>query len=159
MKNDIMLTDEWELNVQADTSVVTLDKVQRYLLVGLGSILTYAVLTLGSSDPFFDAAAFGTVFLWLMLLFAPAAMGIVLYKFPSWQNVPLALRKNVILQSFGLSVLTMATTILFFLKWDPYQAGNWLFCTFITVCYGAIILRLHFRLARRVEDEKGELFP
>ena len=157
MKQNMMFTEYPEEIEQS--SVSALNKLQQGLLVGLGSVLTYIVLTFSSREPFFDVVTSGAIFLWLMLFLAPAAAGIVVYKFPSWQSIPLSIRKNVILQSFGLSVLTLGTTVLFFLKWHPYQPGNWLMCAFFTVCYGAFLVWLLFRLGRQEPLERGALFP
>ena len=155
MKQNIMFTNDLE-KIEL-SSVTILHKIRQSLLLGLGSVLTYAVLAVSSPEPFFDN--FVTIFLWLMLLLAPAIAGLVVCKFPSWQSIPLTLRINVILQSFGLSVLTLSTTIVFFLKWNPYQPGHWFMSAFVTVCYGSCILWLYSRMGRQVEQEKGELFP
>ena len=159
MKQNMMFTDYSEGSEKSTVSIASLDRLQHGVLIGLGSVLTYVVLTFSTREPFFDMATSGAIFLWLMLLVAPAVAGLVVYKFPSWQSVPLTVRKNAILQSFGLSLFTLSTTIAYFLKWNPYQPGNWLMCAFITFCYGAILVRLSFHLGRQVQREEGELFP
>ena len=157
MKQNMMFTDYPEVNDKSAASMANLDKLQNGLMIGLGAVLTYGVLAVSSPEPFFDS--FASVFLWLMLLLAPAAAGIVVLKFPSWQHLPLAQRKNVILHSFGLSLLALCTTVLFSFQWHPYEAGHWLVSALVTLSYGSFILWLHFRLSRQGEREIGDLFP
>jgi hypothetical protein len=157
MKPNKMLTDYSELDEKSAESLANLDKMQRCLWIGLGSVLTYAALAMSVSEPFFDS--FTSIFLWIMLLLAPAIAGIVVLKFPSWQEVPLMLRKNVILQSFGLSFLTLSTTIVFFVRWSLYQPGLWIASSLISICFGAFMIWLNFRLGQRVAHEMGDLFP
>jgi predicted membrane channel-forming protein YqfA (hemolysin III family) len=157
MKQNVMFSDEREFGGQTAVTQANLDKIQQGLLIGLGSVLTYAVVAISSPEPFFTNSA--SIFLWLMLFLSPAIAGVVVYKFPSWQSIPLTLRRNMILQSFGLSVLALSTTIVFFLKWNPYEPGHWVFSFLITILYGIGIVFFAFRLQRRVENEKGDLFP
>lgn len=104
MKQETMFPDYPELSEKSGASVASLQKIQHGLLVGLGAIFTYIILSVGAVEPPFDS--FAAIFLWWMLLLAPIIAGLVVLKFPSWQKIPLALRKECIFQSFGLGLLS-----------------------------------------------------
>jgi len=157
MKQNMVFTDFSIDDEQSAASLANLQKIQHGLLMGLGAVLTYFIMALSVADPFFDNLA--PVFLWLMLLFAPAAAGLVVYKFPAWKAIPLTLRKQVILNAFSLSVLTLSTTVVFSFQWHPYEAGFWVISALATLVYGAGVIWLAFRLQRQIEEERGELFP
>lgn len=157
MKQEMMLPDYPELNEKTAIIAASLQKWQTLLWTGLGAVCTYAILGISSPDSLFDT--FASVFLWLMLLLAPAAGGIVILKFPFWQPLPLSQRKEVILYSFGLSLLTLSTVILFGIKLHRYEPEYWLTVTAVTLAYGAFILWLYFRLSQQALVEEGELFP
>lgn len=157
MKQNMMFTDYPELSEKSAKSAASLQKWQQLLLVGLGAVVTYATLGSSSLDSLFDS--FTSVFLWIMLLLVPAAGGVVILKFPSWQQIPLFQRKEVILYSFGLSLLTWSTIILFGIQLRPYDIAYWLTSTLVTLCYGFFILWLYFRLNRQAMAEEGDLFP
>ncbi len=157
MKQNMIFSDYPELNEKARATAASLQKWHQLLLVGLGAVITYAILGLSTPDNLFDT--FSSVFLWLMLLLAPAVGGIVILKFPAWQSLPLSQRKETILYSFGLSLLTLSTVILFGIRLHPYDFGYLLVSSLVTVGYGLFILWLYFRLSHRAEAEKGELFP
>ena len=157
MKQEMMFPDYPETTENATVTVSSLQKWQTFLWMGLGAVLTYAILGSSSPDNLFDS--FSTVFLWLMLLLAPATGGIVILKFPFWQTLPLSRRKEVVLYSFGLSLLTLSTAILFGIQLHRYEPEFWLTTTAVTLMYGAFILWLYFRLSRQAVAEKGDLFP
>ncbi|MBK8903393.1 MAG: hypothetical protein IPM53_19580 [Anaerolineaceae bacterium] len=157
MKQNMVFNDSWNEEALSAVSLANLQKIQQGLLVGLGAIAAYVFIAVGIPEPFFENLV--PVFLWLFLLMAPAAAGLVVYKFPAWQVILLAVRGPVILRSFSLSVHTLSTTVLFNFQWHPYEAGHWMVSALISLLYGAGILWLSFRLHRRVEEERGELFP
>lgn len=157
MKQEMMFPDYPELNEKAAVTAASLQKWQTILWIGLGAVFTYAILGSSSPDNLFDS--FASVLLWLMLLLAPAIGGIVILKFPSWQAIQLSQRKEVILYSFGLSLLTLSTIILFGITLHRYEPEYWLTSTGVTLAYGAFILWLYFRLSRQALTEKGDLFP
>lgn len=157
MKQNTIFVDYPELGEKSAYPAAALQKWKHLLLVGLGAVATYAILGSNSLDSLFDS--FASVFLWFMLLLAPAAGGVVLLKFPSWQRIPLDQRKEVILYSFGLSLLTCSTIILFGIQLQPYDIAYWLTSSLITLCYGLFILWLYFRLNRQARIEEGDLFP
>ena len=157
MKQNMMFGDYLEVDQQSVASMAILGKIQRSLLIGLGAVLTFAVVAISSPEPFFDG--FAVIFLLWMLFLAPAASGLVLLKFPSWQNTSIALRKNVILQSFGLSFLTLSTFIVFNYQWNRPMVDAMVTSYFVTFCYGLFMLWLVFHLRQMVEGEKGDLFP
>lgn len=157
MKQDMMFPDYPELSEKSGASAANLEKIQRGLFIGLGAVFTYAVLAVSSSETPFDS--FASVFLWWMLFLAPIAAGLVILKFPSWQKVPLALRKDTIIYSFGLGLLTLSTTILFTLKWNRHMVDAVVTTAFLTFCYGIFVIWLHFHLSRQVAPDAGDLFP
>lgn len=157
MKQNMVFSDSWTDNEPSAASLANLQKIQHGLLVGLGAVAAYVFIAVGIPDPFFENIV--PVYLWLLLLVGPFAAGLVVYKFPSWQSIPLALRRRVILHSFSLSALTLSTTVLFNFQWHPYEAGHWVVSALATLFYGAGILWLSFRLHREIEEDKGELFP
>ena len=157
MKQNMVLNDSWSDDEPSAASLANLQKIHYSLFVGLGAVAAYIFIAIGVPDPFFENLV--PVYLWLLLLLAPAAAGLVIYKFPSWQAIPLALRRRVILHAFSLSALTLSTTVLFSFQWHPYEAGHWLVSAVATLFYGAGILRLSFRLHREIEADRGELFP
>lgn len=157
MKQNIIFSDELQFAGQMAELIASLKKIQQGLLLGLGSIITIAIFAIDSPQPTFVGSM--SIFLWIMLFLIPAAVGIVMLKFPSWQKVPLALRKNAILQSFGLSLITLSTIVLFHVQWNPSDVGFIGSILFVTMCYGAVIVWLAFRLQRRVDNEESDLFP
>lgn len=157
MKQETMFPDYPELSEKSGASVANLQKIQHGLLVGLGAILTYIILSVGAVEPPFDS--FAAIFLWWMLLLAPIIAGLVVLKFPSWQKIPLALRKECIFQSFGLGLLTLSTTFLFTLKWNWFMVDAVVTTASLTLGYGIFLIWLHFRLSRQVEYDAGDLFP
>ena len=156
MKHNMMFKDYPEFAEQSGSSVESLNNLQRGLLVGLGAVLAYVAIAISSPLPFFDS--FASIFLWIMLLLGPAVAGLVVLKFPSWQYLSLVLRKNVILQAFGLSFLTMSTMILFNIHWEASEQGI-VTSLFLTGSYSVFLLWLLFRIEKQAKREKEELFP
>lgn len=157
MKQETMFPDYPELSEKSGASVANLEKMQRGLLVGLGAVLTYAVLAVGSSDVPFDS--FASVFLWWMLFLSPVAAGLVIWRFHSWQIIPLALRKDTIMYSFGLGFLVFSIVLVVIFKWNRHMVDAVVTITFLTLCYGAFLLWLHFYLGRQIALDASNLFP
>ena len=157
MKQNMVLNDSWSHDEPSSVLLANLQKIHYSLLVGLGAVVAYVFIAIGVPDPFFENLV--PVYVWLLLLLVPAVIGLVVYKFPPWQAIPLALRRRAILHAFGLSTLTLSTTVLFSFQWHPYEAGHWVVSALATLFYGAGIVGLSFRLHRQIEEDKGELFP
>ncbi len=157
MKQNMTFSDYPELNDKAIATAASLQKWQHFLLIGLGAVITYAILGTSTPDNLFDT--FSSVLLWLLLLLAPAVGGIVILKFPAWQSLALSQRKETILYSFGLSLLTLSTVALFGYRLNPYDVGYILVSSLVPLGYGLFILRLYFRLSQQAEAEEGDLFP
>lgn len=157
MKQNLLFSDYPEMHEKVARIVTNLQKWQTFLWFVLGGVFTYAILGISSPDSLFDT--FAAVFLWFMLLLAPAAGGIVILKFPFWQQLSLSQRQDVILYSFGLSLLTWCTVILFGLRSHRYEPEFWLTVTAVTLGFGGFILWLYFRMSRQAMMEAGDLFP
>lgn len=133
-----------------------LKTVRDALLLGWGSILTFAILAFSSREPYFDNI--GGVFLWLMLLIGPGVGALVIWKWYAWQQIPLQDRRGVILNGLLLSWATYLSFVGFHLAWNFDDTGFIGIITFIGFILGLLLFILAKRL-HKPETEDGELFP
>lgn len=136
--------------------------LQKGLLLGWGSIGTYVIMIFATVDPYrFDMVgnfARGAMLLWMILLFAPAFCATLVWQWPSYQQIPLIEKRNVILQGLALSWVTYLSFVLFRLAWNLYDKEFNGIISFLGLGLGLGLLFIAKRLYRSDPDLE-ELFP
>jgi hypothetical protein len=157
MKDSFASTQSEPLAVeQLANQLQHLKTIEKGLLLGWGSILTFIITAL-STDV---ANGFGrsSALLWLMLLFAPGIGALFIWKWPTWQEVPAYQRRSVILSGLALSWATYLSLILFLSVWNSASIGFITVCSGIGVVLGLALLFAAKRLHKEVIED-GEFFP
>ncbi|MBE2197298.1 MAG: hypothetical protein IAE79_01730 [Anaerolinea sp.] len=132
-----------------------LESIQRLMHMALGAALTFLLFALSGAVDYMGREG---AILWLMLLFGPPAVSLLLLISPTWRLLPLNQRINPIL--LGLVVSWLATFVFYISSLSRYGAPLWLRMLYLlfTVGYMFGILGFGFFLRRRATAAES-LFP
>jgi len=141
-----------------------LKTIQQGLLVGWGSLLTFVIMAFSMADPYMFGMAGpydfgrGGIRLWLFLLFVPGTVALFVWQWPSWQEIPMQFRRNVIFSGLALSWATYLSFVSFHIAWN---SDDIIFISIIGVIglgLGLLLFGAAWRLQKQIAQE-GELFP
>lgn len=141
-----------------------LKTVQHGLLLGWGSVLTFIIMVFSAFDPYGLSIAGpyefgrGGIVLWLALLFVPGFGAFIIWRWPTWQQVPMASRRGVILSGLALSWVTYLSFVAFHIAWNFDDKGFVGIISFVGAILGLGLLYMANQLHKQIIQE-GELFP
>jgi nitrate reductase NapE component len=130
------------------------ETIQRFLYMALGAVLTFLLFALTDAT---DIGREGFI-LWLMLLFGPTAVSLLLLVSPTWRLLPLSQRIHPVM--LGLVVSWLTTFIFYISSLSGYGAPLWLRMLYLLFTAGYLlgIIGFGFFLRRRATAAET-LFP
>lgn len=156
MKESMHYAQFPELSIEQKPAQLQLKTVQKGLQFGWGSIFTFVVMALSFDMPY--GFGRGSVLLWFMLLAAPGATALFIWKWPTWQESPMLFRRSVILNGLALSWATYLSLVVFQIAWNLDAELFIVIIAFIGLLLGSALLFVAKRLHNQIVQE-GDLFP